>query len=313
MDINKLAERIFSAFGLKIETAVRAGGWTNAVWFNQDMVLRLSLAENSNKIRRELQLSGLLCDKIGYPANIATGVMEGYEWSISQRIEGVNLSEVWPKLSWKERTLAAKQLRDMIKEVHSVKIEQAQSLSSNRPWYSALDEEETTSRFKYYIEKGIFTPKEGSAMLEILARFWDEFALAKPVLNHGDITKDNILWKDGKIVSLLDFEHSVIAPAAVDLNSYINLLFFDNDNYIGQSNDAEFQRYKLEIKKLLYSDLEDYSSRYLLSGIAILYYQRFLEFWIKEQTESLEDFFAYKRLISFTEHPAGYFSEIFAW
>ena len=63
MDINKLAERIFSDFGLKIETAVRAGGWTNAVWFNQDMVLRLSLAENSNKIRRELQLSGLLCDK----------------------------------------------------------------------------------------------------------------------------------------------------------------------------------------------------------------------------------------------------------
>lgn len=313
MDINKLAERIFSDFGLKIETAVRAGGWTNAVWYNQDIVLRLSLAENSNKIRREVQLSELLGNKIGYPSNIATGVIEGYEWSISQRIEGVSLSEVWTELSWKERTLAAKQLWDIIKEVHSVEIGQAQSLSSKTPWYNALDKEETTSRFKYYIEKGIFTPKEGSIMLEVLAQFWDAFALDKPVLNHGDITKDNILWNDGKIVSLLDFEHSVIAPAAVDLNSYINLLIFDNDIYIGESNDTEFQHYKLEIKKLLCSHLESNSSKYLLSGIAILYYQKFLEFWLEEQTESLEDYFAYQRLISFTKHPSGYFSEIFDW
>ncbi len=63
-------------------------------------------------------------------------------------------------------------------------------------------------------------------MSDIFMKFWHKLSKATVVLNHGDITRDNILWNEGKILSLMDFEHSVIAPAEIDLNSFINLTFF---------------------------------------------------------------------------------------
>ena len=85
---DKIAADIFQQYDLSFENAERAGGWTNLVWFNGDCVLRLSKQKGSGRIRRETELVKILPPSVGYPSNIATGVANEYEWSLSKRIQG---------------------------------------------------------------------------------------------------------------------------------------------------------------------------------------------------------------------------------
>ena len=312
MNVEKIASQVFQQYGLSFETATRAGGWTNAVWFNEDLVLRLSLTEGSNRIRREIQLSQRLPAIVGYPVNISTGVIEGHEWSISKRIKGINLSEAWPNLTWAERTHTVKHIWGIMQGVHTVDVEKVKELSSKNPWYSSLDADEILSQFKYYVEKGIFTPEQGAVLLDMLKSFWNKLSTATVVLNHGDITMDNILWNEGNVVSLMDFEHSVIAPMGIDLNSFINLAFFQEEGstLIDENNAEEFQKYKFEITKLLSPILQQPDSIDLLFGYAILFNQRFLEFFLADPEGKLEELDPYNKLLSLANGKGGYLSGI---
>jgi aminoglycoside phosphotransferase (APT) family kinase protein len=311
MEIEKMAAHIFEMYGLSFESASRAGGWTNAVWLNGDLALRLSLKKDTTRIRKEVQLALMLPSIVGYPANVSTGVIDGYEWSISRRIKGINLSEAWPDLTWAERTNAIKQIKEIIQGVHAVDTSKVKDLSSRNPWYSSLNAYETLSRFKYYSEEGIFTSGQVEAMLEILKRFWNKLPTATQVLNHGDITMDNLLWSDGRIVSLMDFEHSVITPSELDLQSLINLAFFSEEsNLMNDCNVQEYLQYKNDVIELIRSMLTYSDSTDLILGFSILYRQRFLEFWLENPRGELESLDAYNKLRSLADGNGGYLSEI---
>jgi thiamine kinase-like enzyme len=181
-----------------------------------------------------------------------------------------------------------------------------------KPWYSSLDSDEILSRFKYYVEKGIFTLEQWNVLSDILKRFWSKLSIATIVLNHGDITMDNLLWNDGNIVPLLDFEHSVMAPGEIDLNSFINLALFDEDGYAftDEINMVEFLQYKLEINKLISPILKQQDCIDLLFGFAILYQQRFLEFWLEDPKGSLDQLGPFIKLAPFTDKDGTYLSKI---
>jgi len=131
-EYQKIALEIFRQHGLKFETAKRAGGWTNAVWYNGDFVLRLSTRKESDRIRREVKLAELLPQSVGYPTLVATGVTHGYEWSFSHRIEGKNLSDVWDNLSWQEKSQVVRQIVDIMKAIHSFDVCKVEHLSLSR-------------------------------------------------------------------------------------------------------------------------------------------------------------------------------------
>jgi len=81
-----IATKIFSKYNPNFNSAERAGGWTNAVWINGDLVLRLSMNKGSDKVRKETELAKLLPSIVGYPKNIENGITNDYEWSLNQRI-----------------------------------------------------------------------------------------------------------------------------------------------------------------------------------------------------------------------------------
>ena len=85
-ELEKIAAGIFQQHGLRFENAERAGGWTNAVWFNGDCVLRLSTEKDTDRIRREIEKCKMLPPSVGYPINIAAGVTNGHEWTLSKRV-----------------------------------------------------------------------------------------------------------------------------------------------------------------------------------------------------------------------------------
>lgn len=118
----RIAQEIFQTYYLDFQDATRAGGWSNYVWINHDKVLRLSTNRDSDKITREVMVSRYLPKEVGYPENIAIGRTEGFEWSLSKRIIGQPLSEVWNLLSFEERLSCVKQMISIVKAVHSVDV-----------------------------------------------------------------------------------------------------------------------------------------------------------------------------------------------
>ena len=302
----KIAAEIFRQHDLKFETAERAGGWTNAVWFNGDFVLRLSLSKGNDRIRREVELSKMLPKSVGYPKIIATGVAHGHEWSISERIQSKNLNDVWVDLSWSEKAKAVGQIFNIVQSIQSVNVEKIKHLSLQRAWYSPLNKSESLADCERYIAQGIFTESHGRTLYNTLEKFYLQLNQTTPVLNHGDITMDNLLWHEGNVVALIDFEHSSITAPQLDLHSLINLALVPDDKILSAEDGLETQQYIKNVIRLLMPMLTAEHHKDLLLGYAILFRQRFLEFWLNNPQGELTHVDAYQKLVSLGDGSGGY-------
>jgi scyllo-inosamine 4-kinase len=308
----RIAKEIFKQYGLDFHTFKRSeSGWTNAVWLNNDFALRLSLTKDSDRIRREVELSKLLPVEIGYPENIMTGVNDGYEWSLSKKIPGRVLSEVWVSLKWDERFLAVKQIIDIVNHIHSIDVNKAEFLTKKTAWYNEFSKEDSISGIENYVRQKFLTVEQGRQMNKILNSFYGKHFTSKPVLNHGDITMDNILWHDGNIVSLMDFEHAVIAPPELDVRSLVNLVLLKEDDKILTRDDSiEIHEYLDGVLELLKPMCSRSESNDLILGYSILFWQRFFEFWLEEPDGDIKQCGAYVRLCSLINGDKGYLSYI---
>ena len=301
----KMATDIFKQHGLKFETAERAGGWTNAVWLNGDYALRLSKKKDSDIIQREVARAKTLPPIVGYPKNITTGVADGYEWSLSMRVLGVPLSSVWDSLSWHEKAKAVKQALCIADSVHSVPVCDVESITLCSAWYNPFDKGSSLADIERYITEEIFTPKQGRNLQTILECFYEANHIS-PVLCHGDITTDNLLWHEGNVVSLLDFEHSVIAPRQLDIHSLVNLALIPYDVILFTEEMPEAQAYVKEMIALFRPYLSTQSDKDLFMGYNVLFRQRFLEFWLANPTGEIEQCDAYIKLALLSDGDNGY-------
>ncbi len=288
----KVAEKVFAQHGYDFSNSARAGGWTNAVWLNNDAVIRVSGEKGSNRIRREAETAKHLPPQVGYPQIIAVGVTDDLEWSLSKRIYADNLSDVWDTLNWSEKEAAVKKIIGIANAVHSVDAEKVRPFVLSRTWYSSLLQSETDTRLEFYKTKNIFTSKQIDNISKLLREYWGNRDKIKEVLVHGDVTTDNLLCHRSDIVSLMDFEHSAILPAEVDIHNIINLALLNVDS---DSSD-EYKQYKSnilhEIEHMNYSakDID------ILTSFAILFRMRFLDMWFDDQDCELEEHSAYREL-----------------
>lgn len=311
-----IAAEIFQQHGMGFETAERAGGWTNAVWLNGDFALRLSKQQGNDRICREIKRSKAFPTSVGYPKNIAVGVTDGYEWSLSKRITGSVLSSVWDSLSWPEKTTAVKQIFDIMNAVHSVAVSKVEHLTLKVAWYNSFDKGKSLADIERYITKKLFTSKQGRILCDILERFYKWHTCITPVLCHGDITMDNILWHNGNVVSLLDFEHSVIAPCQLDIHSLVNLALIPYDEATSKDivlitdEKQEIQQFIMEMIPLFKPFLAKQSDKDLFMGYNVLFCQRFLEFWLDEPKGDIEQCDAYQKLLSISDGNNGYLSKL---
>ena len=312
----KIASEVFQQHGLNFKDAKRAGGWTNAVWLNGGVVLRVSLRKNSDIIRREVMRSKMLPPSVGYPKNIDVGVTDGYEWSLSEHIQGDALSEVWHNLSWEEKTKAVKQISHIMNAVHSVDIGKVEQITLKVAWYSSFNKNDSIADIQRYESQNIFTNKQNSELQDILERFYRWNTSTTPVLCHGDITTDNLLWREGNVISLLDFEHSAITPQQLDVHSLVNLALIHYDEATSTDiillNDKnhEIKQYVTEMISLFSPYLSSQSDKDLFMGYSVLFRLRFLDFWLENPKGNIEQCDAYQMLLSLCDGSSGYFSDL---
>ena len=177
----------------------------------------------------------------------------------------------------------------------------AEPLSMRQAWYNPFIREKSLADFRRYEAQGLFGAQEGRALRGVLERFYENLSSAVPVLNHGDITMDNLLWHGGSVVSLIDFETSVIAPPQLDLHSMANLAFF--------SEGMIYVEDTIELFRPLLSQKGEVD---LLLGYAVLFRQRFLEFWLEKPKGKPGRQECYRKLVSLSDGKGGYLAEVIA-
>ena len=150
-----------------------------------------------------------------------------------------------------------------------------------------------------------------------MERFYKWNTRIAPVLCHGDITMDNLLWHEGNVVSLLDFEHSVISPCQLDIHSLVNLALISYDeatsteiNLFDEKN-QEIQKYVQKMISLCKPFLSEQYEKDLFLGYNVLFHQRFFEFWLEKPEGDIKQCDAYQKLLSFSDGNAGYLSALF--
>ena len=127
---------------------------------------------------------------------------------------------------------------------------------------------------------------------------------------------DNLIWHEGNVVSMLDFEHSVIAPRQLDIHSLVNLAFIPYDEVTSMDmillteKNQEICDYVAELILLFKPFLSEQSDKDLFLGYSVLFRQRFLEFWLDKPQEDIGQCDAYQKLLSFGDGNGGYFAKL---
>jgi aminoglycoside phosphotransferase len=314
MEIEDIAVSIFSRHGVDWATVQRAGGWTNAVWLADDLVLRLSTTPGEASLLREARLAALLPSAVGYPTMVDTGTTAGFAWTLARRLPGKSLGQVWADLQWGERVTALQGLWARARAVHTVPPEEAAAIVPRRAWFNSTDAEEARASLVRLTRKGILAPTDTRVLQDALACFWDAVPTAPCVLCHGDLTLDNAVWHAGQVVALLDFEFAVMAPVQLDLNHLVKCAFGPEDAaHLSSTTDSRAgQRLRQAVKELAWPVLAQPSGQALLVGYAILLELWLIESWLAhpEGEGLLDQWEPLRRLRSLADGRGGYLAPL---
>lgn len=310
----RLAAGIFARHGVDFGTAQRAGGWTNMTWLAGGLALRLSTQAGRENIRREVRLAALLPPEVGYPLNVETGVVDGYEFSLSKQVPGQCLGDAWDGLSWPERIAALRGMWAKAQAVHRVGAAEAGSLVGRRAWFNSDDPAEAAAGLARLAGQGLITPAQARILGAALGRFWRALSDAPCVLVHGDLTRDNVMWHAGEIVSLMDFEFALIAPPHLDLNTLLKCAYTPEDEAAPCSGADRVGRQQLRAAaaELAHPLLAQPGGKELFFGYAILLDLWLLETWLAhpEGEGPLETWDPYRRLLSLADGQGGHLAEL---
>jgi len=314
-EIQAIATSIFFQHGTDFSTVQKAGGWSNAVWFSDKMVLRLSTIRENTRLLQEAKLATLFPPDVGYPKILKTGTSSGYSWTLAEKIPGMTLGEIWPELNWEGQIIALQSMWERAQAVHSVPVDKAIQFARKSAWFNTTDASLAESSLRRLAKEKIISTQESHVLKNSLSDFWRLLPTSCHVLCHGDLTMDNAIWYDNEVVSLLDFEFAVVAPVQLDLNHLIKCAYSPEENKYTTSNPDIQGVFHLRqaIKDMAIPLLSHPDEKILLMGYAILLELWLLETWLEhpEREGALDEWDPLKRLRSLADGKSGYLASMF--
>jgi len=258
--------KIFLSHGVTDEPERLSGGWTNYVFAAGQLVLRCTTNLASGRLGREAQLARILPKEAGYPEIVDSGRTDGYDWILCRRISGKNLEDAWGKLSWEERAEALEQLWMRVKYVHIVDTKEAEVYVNKTLWYITTLEN-AVAETELLLERNLLNEEQCDAIKGYIHRFEAAIKKADVVLVHGDLTPANVMWRDGKIAALMDFECAAIAPKEADLMMLLNTAYERMDLPDAASDFEEEQQFHSRMRKLVQQEAPNWD---ILQGYRIM-------------------------------------------
>lgn len=202
----------------------RIAGATNEVWRSGDFIVRVGDQVGVNRLRREAQLANFLPWDVRYPPVAACGVEPFGEWVIVRNRPGIPMSEAWSSLDRSERRSLTHEFAKAVKAVHGTRIspdEQA-LLAFDDATAEGLPHQLPVERLMATLGKASEMPFVDAGLIADLIDKLESVAGAfdgpGEDLIHGDLHFENVLVRDGRLVTVLDFEWSRIGHKEFDLD-----------------------------------------------------------------------------------------------
>ncbi|MDA2809800.1 aminoglycoside phosphotransferase family protein [Nocardiopsis sp. RSe5-2] len=281
-----MAGAILREHGEDLLGAERGRGWTNATWLADELVVRVATRPGTTDLLREVRLVGLLPEEVGYPPIVGSGVRDGHEWVLTRRVAGQNLEEVWPSLDPAARSRAVEQMWERARHIHRVDAAAAAPHARPRSPFFPRSPGEAWARLERLVAAGELTAPQAEGLGRVLDRFWAALPSAAPALNHGDLCTPNTLWRDGRVVALLDLEFAVVAPTAVDLNETVKTAFGPDGSDSADRHDGRGDRAPRRgaVARIAESALEAAGGPDVLVGYSVM-----LETWVLENESAADE------------------------
>lgn len=206
------------------------GGWSNAVWLAPEHVVRVSSGRFIGSFAHEIATLQLLPATVPHAKVCAYGQVGPREWMIQERVPGETLFDAWPTLTPMSQRAAITQLGAILRALHDVPLPAgfanlwatAALLPGGQP-QNAYHPPPT--QYAVLIEAVLRIPDGDPAMIHTAGAFIEArlpaFRGDTLVLVHDDIHFSNIIWADGAITALLDFEGAKVAPADQELDTFL--------------------------------------------------------------------------------------------
>jgi aminoglycoside phosphotransferase (APT) family kinase protein len=230
-----LVESILMERGLAAESLTCVSAAENEVWLTDDHVVRVSSGRFRGAYAHEARVVDSIAKSVPVAPVLAHGEEPGKtEWILSRRVHGQSLARVWPTMNRTERRRAGTELGSVIKALHDTRLPHA----FNNPWLSLVFQDDTRLKDAYHAPPHLYRKLLRAAATvdgvdpAVLAALSDyvearlhyfDFGEEK-VLTHCDLHFDNLLWAEGSIAAVLDFEGSRPAPRDQELDTLVRFV-----------------------------------------------------------------------------------------
>lgn len=208
------------------EHPVRIAGATNEVWRAGDYVVRVGFIPGADRLRREAALAQILPYDVHYPKVVASGIESFGEWIIVKHRPGVTLSEAWGHMDTSARKSVLADLGAAMRSVHNTQLDGEQLVRlefHEGDGRLALPHQLPAHRILEMLDRLRGAPNVDRGLIAAAHERTEEvadsvWAHERHGLVHGDLHFENVLVKEGIMVSLLDFEWSRPGPKEIDID-----------------------------------------------------------------------------------------------
>ncbi len=224
------ARQVLTELGVPSAPLTPAGGWSNAVWRTPTHVVRISSGRFVRSFAHEIATLQLLPTTVPHAKVCAYGQVGPREWMIQERVPGETLFDAWPTLTPTSQRAAITQLGAILRALHDVPL----PIGFANPWATAAllpggqpqnAYHPPPTQYALLIEAVLRIPDGDPAMIHAAGAFIEArlpaFRGDTLVLVHDDMHFSNIIWADGAITALLDFEGAKVAPADQELDTFL--------------------------------------------------------------------------------------------
>lgn len=208
------------------------------IWINHDKEKNIENEikfHNNNKNNQRFYPNAIIMDD--------SKTIIPYVFIVEEKISGNNLFKVWKQLELEEKKIIISKLTDILKQIHTNKIDED---------YSSF---ELINHYRLYFEKckkeNIFLKEEIDYLnlLESVLPFY--LRNAKCGCIHGDIHFDNVILTQEKELKIIDFECYGMAPIDKEFDS-INRMIRNPNSFLSR------QEKSIQYDKKDYSMIMDF-------------------------------------------------------
>lgn len=204
----------------------RAPSLANEVWINGEVVLRVNPVPGSRRLHHEVFVAEQLAPEIGYPPILGHGAARAGEWLLLERVPGVVLSRAWPDMPTRARREAIHDLGARLRAIHQTPAEVCFGAdwvppfldhdrleSPHHPTAASLRRLTIDLRTFGAVDDSLLDGAAG--LIDRLGEHLD--AEDTWQLVHGDLHFENVMYHQGHITAVLDFEFCRPGPRDLDL------------------------------------------------------------------------------------------------